>query len=177
MNRAVRTTIFLGCSSWHSAALLDPSAPTPLVLSRGCLCPSSSSSSSCRGRVNRPVRSPRISVGQECTVALDTTVGAGGSGGGAAAEQVLGEEIMWCHILCVFWLGGHLSGGQRLVLTLALYLLSGVFCSLRGNQSWCFAQKQHSKQTPARQWQRRSVGVFVLLPWADMSHDTSSSSM
>ncbi|KAI3366088.1 hypothetical protein L3Q82_009915, partial [Scortum barcoo] len=45
-----------------------------------------------RGRVNRPVRSPRISVGLECAVALalagDTTLGAGceagreGGGGG-----------------------------------------------------------------------------------------------
>ncbi|KAG8004468.1 hypothetical protein GBF38_008701 [Nibea albiflora] len=38
-----------------------------------------------RGRVNRPVRSPRISVGLECAVALaldgDTTLGAGGGGG------------------------------------------------------------------------------------------------
>lgn len=35
-----------------------------------------------RGRVNRPVRSPRISVGLECAVALalagDTTLGGGG---------------------------------------------------------------------------------------------------
>ncbi|KAK2857075.1 hypothetical protein Q5P01_005810 [Channa striata] len=35
-----------------------------------------------RGRVNRPVRSPRISVGLECVVALagDTTLGVGGRG-------------------------------------------------------------------------------------------------
>ncbi len=51
-----------------------------------------------RGRVNRPVRSPRISVGLECAVALalagDTTLGAGAGGGlwwwWLAAEQVLG---------------------------------------------------------------------------------------
>lgn len=38
-----------------------------------------------RGRVNRPVRSPRISVGLECAAALapagDTTLGAGGREG------------------------------------------------------------------------------------------------
>lgn len=51
--------------------------------------------------MNRPVRSPRISVGQECGAALaparDTTVGAGGSGEegvAVAGEQVLSEEIM-----------------------------------------------------------------------------------
>lgn len=84
---------FFGCSLWHSAALLNPSTSTPLVLSYGCLCPPSSSSVpqlSCvllwqrpprhwRGRVNRPVRSPRISVGLECAVAPaplgDTTLG------------------------------------------------------------------------------------------------------
>lgn len=49
--------------------------------------------------MNRPVRSPRISVGLECAVAPagDTTLGvSGGEGGGcsgglSAAEQVLGE--------------------------------------------------------------------------------------
>ncbi|KAL7369501.1 hypothetical protein ABVT39_000594 [Epinephelus coioides] len=50
-----------------------------------------------RGRVNRPVRSPRISVGLECAVALamarDTTLGVGREEEGLwwlAAEQVLG---------------------------------------------------------------------------------------
>lgn len=50
-----------------------------------------------RGRVNLPVRSPRISVGLECAVALalalaeDTTLGVGGRElWWLAAEQVLG---------------------------------------------------------------------------------------
>lgn len=68
--------------------------------------------------MNRPVRSPRISVGQECGAALaparDTTTRAGGGGEegvAVAGEQVLSEEIMlMSHPLRVLWLGGW-SGG------------------------------------------------------------------
>lgn len=70
-----------------------------------------------RGRVNRPVRSPRISVGLECAVALalagDTTLGGGGGAlvvvaGWAGARLGRGGKIMLMscprHPL---WLGGH----------------------------------------------------------------------
>lgn len=78
--------------------------------------------------MNRPVRSPRISVGLECAAALapagNTTLGAGGREGGRglrrrwlAAEQVLGEGMGGTNVdvtsppsIVVGGVGGHGHG-------------------------------------------------------------------
>lgn len=108
----------VGCSSWHSAARLNLSTLTPLGPSCGCLClhppppPLVLQLSAfwlwlrprChwRGRVNRPFRSPRISVRLECAVAPAPVGGhhSGGWRGGACLSRCWVRErgeSCWCY--------------------------------------------------------------------------------